>query len=355
MTPALTTPLDDGIIPHPIPRPGPEAAVSTQALTFPVELVPRAYRRPEAVHRLLAQMARDRSGAELGRDVRLNCPIDLLDVPHATMWDGPIDSVVRTATEDLVGMLPLYDPEVFRQNVGYVAREQTALYLRMTAIRVASLCDLLREKGFRSGSVLELGSLFGSFALPLRRLGYEVTAVDRYETYGAGLGAYTDMLRREGVRVVPTTRENEAERVAGLPPHDCTIAMAVVEHVPHTPRHFLQAMVASTVPGGLLALDTPNVARYWNRWKLTRGETVFQDLATQFHCDIPYEGHHREYTPAEMRWMLEQVGCREVEVRLFDYNMLQFQVIDRQHIDCLMAVLTDPTQADTILAVGRRD
>jgi hypothetical protein len=33
--------------------------------------------------------------------------------------------------------------------------------------------------------VLEVGAWFGSFALALRRLGYDVAACDRYSSYGS--------------------------------------------------------------------------------------------------------------------------------------------------------------------------
>jgi hypothetical protein len=77
--------------------------------------------------------------------------------------------------------------------------------------------------------------------------------------------------------------------------------------------------------------------------------TVVEDL---FFADIPYEGHHREYTAAEMKWMLERMGCRDVRTTLFDYNLLQFAELSVEHIDALLAIAVDPTLADTVLAKG---
>jgi 2-polyprenyl-3-methyl-5-hydroxy-6-metoxy-1,4-benzoquinol methylase len=141
--------------------------------------------------------------------------------------------------------------------------------------------------------------------------------------------------------------------IESLGAYDCVIAMAVIEHVPHTPRPLLEQMKRRTKPGGLLAVDTPNVARYWNRRRLAEGQSIFQPIADQFYCDIPFEGHHREYTIDEVRWMLEQLGCADIRLRAFDYNMLQFTRIDRPHIDCLTAIVEDLRQADMILASGR--
>lgn len=109
-----------------------------------------------------------------------------------------------------------------------------------------------------------------------------------------------------------------------------------------------------TKPGGLIAIDTPNVTRFWNRHRLSQGESIFQDIRVQYACDVPYEGHHREYTASELVWMLGQVGCTDISVALFDYNMLQFKVIDPGiHMECLGAMLENPELCDTVLVVGR--
>jgi hypothetical protein len=64
------------------------------------------------------------------------------------------------------------------------------------------------------------------------------------------------------------------------------------------------------------------------------------------------EGHHREYAAKEMRWMLEQVGCREVRRTLFAQNLFQFHELTGQHIKALLAITADRTLADSILAAG---
>jgi hypothetical protein len=49
-----------------------------------------------------------------------------------------------------------------------------------------------------------------------------------------------------------------------------------------------------------------------------------QPVEDQYLCEPPWEGHHREYTARELRWMLERIACEEVDVEFLDYNMLQF-------------------------------
>jgi len=125
-------------------------------------------------------------------------------------------------------------------------RDAVRTYFRQSIIRVYKLIELLRQLGLRTGTVLEVGSTFGYFASPLQLLGYQVTAVDRYQDVNGGFDAYLDRLRSSGVRVVETSRGNELDIIGQLGEFDAVISMAVIEHVQHTPREFLR-MLASHV------------------------------------------------------------------------------------------------------------
>jgi SAM-dependent methyltransferase len=265
-----------------------------------------------------------------------------------------METVVLEAAEHLVGRLDDFEPDSLARHIAAMAPDAIRSYLRMNVVRVVRLVEELRRRGFESGEVLEVGAWFGSFALALRRLGYEVVACDRYSSYGRAFDSYVDLLQGEGVTVVSTTREGELEQIRDLGRFDVVLAGAVIEHVPHTPRPLLETLFDSVRLGGVLLLDTPNLTRYWNRRALERGETIFQPLEDQYACAPPWEGHHREYTSAELRWMLERVGCDEVEVEFLDYNMLQFGELSAEHADCLAAIIEDPSQSDIILGVGRR-
>jgi SAM-dependent methyltransferase len=224
----------------------------------------------------------------------------------------------------------------------------------MNVVRVVRAVEQLRRRGFDEGSVLEVGAWFGSFSLALSRLGYDVVACDRYSSYGSAFDANVKLLVDSGVQVVSTSREQELDQISGLGQYDVVLAGAVIEHVPHTPRLLLETLFRAVRPGGVIVIDTPNLTRYWNRRAFERGETIFQPLADQYRAEPPWEGHHREFTATEMKWMLETVGCDDVEVEFVDYNMLQFDELWSEHTECLAAIIGDPTQSDTLLATGRR-
>jgi 2-polyprenyl-3-methyl-5-hydroxy-6-metoxy-1,4-benzoquinol methylase len=155
------------------------------------------------------------------------------------------------------------------------------------------------------------------------------------------------------VRVLSTTREEEDHVLSSLGQFDCVILMAVIEHLPHTPRLFLEELVRHVRPGYILAIDTPNLVRYWNRIRFSQGNSIFANLKSQYYAEIPYEGHHREYTRSELCWIMEQLGCKEIECVQFDYNLFQFDQIDRPHIECLLRMIEDPSYADILLVSGQ--
>jgi 2-polyprenyl-3-methyl-5-hydroxy-6-metoxy-1,4-benzoquinol methylase len=344
----------------PAPQPGggvevPAAGEARGRLALPDALVPAALKYPAGAKRRLEQLARERFGpdADLARDVSLFSPRPWVDVPHDLLWQTPAEKLIEATARDLIALLDTYRPGSQGKHLAHHQREFFAKYLYMTVVRVLNLHDALLRKGFRGGTILEVGSYFGSFSLALQRLGYQVTAVDRYGSYGEGFAAYTSLMEREGVRVVATRREDERGVIESLGGFDCVISTAVIEHIPHTPREFLRLLAGRARPGGILCLDTPNLTRWWNRLRFGRGESVFQDIKAQYHCEIPYEGHHREYTGEEMAWMMGQVGCGDVELTYLDYNMFQFRRIDGPHVECLLSLLKDPSLCDTILVCGR--
>ena len=281
-------------------------------------------------------------------------PAPLRLPPASALWSGPVEAVVLNAAEELVELLGEFQPDALERHLAVPSKDSIRSYLCMNVVRVVRLVELLQRRGFEGGRMLEVGAWFGSFALALRRLGYDVVACDRYSSYGDAFDSYVELMERDGIRIVSTNRESELDQIAALGSFDIVLAGAVIEHVPHTPRHFLETLVGAVRPGGLLLLDTPNVARYWNRRALERGETIFQPIEEQFLSEPPWEGHQREYTARELRWMLDRIGCEDVDVELLDYNMLQFGELSAEHIECLATIVEDPSQSDTLLAAGRR-
>jgi 2-polyprenyl-3-methyl-5-hydroxy-6-metoxy-1,4-benzoquinol methylase len=226
-------------------------------------------------------------------------------------------------------------------------------YLRCSTARLVRVAQQLRA-GNAQGPVLDLGSYFGNASLVCRRLGFEVDALDSYAAYRPSLEEHTALMRERGVRVLDFADigyDLEQLRDAA---YGVVLCLGVIEHVPHTPRPMLQALFRVLKPGGVLLLDTPNIAYLYNRRKLARGESIMAPIASQFDAEVPFEGHHREYSSAEIAWMLQRVGFEQVWTDTFNYSYYALSELSGDDLECHRIMEADPSARELILASARK-
>jgi SAM-dependent methyltransferase len=135
--------------------------------------------------------------------------------------------------------------------------------------------------------------------------------------------------------------------------YDAVLCLGVIEHVPHTPRLLLETLVRRLRPGGLLIVDTPNLAYLYNRQRLARGQSVMPAIQSQYDVEPPFEGHHREYTLEEVHWMFGRLGLSIVHADTFSYSIYalgQISGTDRENFELMES---HPDMRELILAVGR--
>ena len=224
-------------------------------------------------------------------------------------------------------------------------------YLRCSVARVVRVQRALALHVPGGGRVLDFGSYFGNFALACRAAGFEVDAIDAYREYGAAFASCVSLQQHAGIAV-----HDFADSARCLPAgnYDAVICAGVIEHIPHTPRQLLTRLTALMKPGGVLVLDTPNLAYLYRRLALLEGQTVFSPIAQQFYTELPFEGHHREYTVAEVEWMLRASGHDLLSVETFNYSVFAQAELSGDHADYFRAMRGDATLREIIMAVSRR-
>lgn len=229
-----------------------------------------------------------------------------------------------------------------------------SIYLRCSIVRMVHLLAALRAQGMTTGRVLDYGSYFGNFTLLLRRAGFEVDSIDAYQTYAPSLDSMIEGMKQAGANVYDFADHGYELTSFADGTYDAVICLGVIEHIPHSPKGLLQTLDRMLRPGGVLSLDTPNLAYIYKRQQLARGESVFCPIGLQFDTSIPFEGHHREYTGPELKWMLERIGHTDVRVDAFNYSLYGLERIAGNDLLNFEAMCRDPSAREVLLASSRK-
>ena len=162
----------------------------------------------------------------------------------------------------------------------------------------------------RKKKILEIGTFSGVISLGLKKLGYEVVALDLPE-YVSG----TELQRRFSEFDIPTLAANlrDGHIPAEDENFDCVVMCEVIEHFNFNPLPVLKEINRVLKPGGLLYLTTPNASHLGARIKLLIARSIHHPIRAflwQFDPSGNYIVglHWREYTGSEMKELLELPG-----------------------------------------------
>lgn len=262
--------------------------------------------------------------------------------------------VASRVTDDLLPLLNGADLAPLARRSPSLAGYDWSAYLRCSVCRLVRFQRALTTHLSPGARVLDFGSYFGNAGLVLRRSGFVVDAIDSYRDYGESMARFVSLQQDHGIRVHDFADAENLAALFGPATFDAVLCAGVIEHIPHTPRQLLESLVAAMKPGGVLVLDTPNLGYLYKRLALLEGNSIFAPISQQFYTDLPFEGHHREYTVAEIEWMLQAVGLLQVSLETFNYsNFGQTEVVG-DHAAYYRAMQSDPQLREVILAVARR-
>ncbi len=177
--------------------------------------------------------------------------------------------------------------------------------------------------------VLDVGAQFGSLTVYAVKLGCHAAAVD----YGPAAKVFQKVAADHGV--------DYKECDVGAEPlpfsdnqFDFVSYTDVMEHHPFSPKRVLQEIHRVLVPGGRVIVVTPNHASLYNRLKLFFGGSVNDDFDYFFDMcaeERIYEGHHREYTRAELTAALRRAQFHVRECRVLDQDLASLLYYLRRH------------------------
>lgn len=160
----------------------------------------------------------------------------------------------------------------------------------------------------RGACVLDVGMFVPVMPLLLTRHGYSVTTVDRPELFqSTGLKPLIDVARKHAVEFLAGDFNREGA-FAHLERFDGAMILNVFEHLLGSPHPMLKNARALLHDSAPLVVSVPNQARLIRRLGLLFGISVLPDFEEYFASSYPFEGHHREYTRAEVFYALTQSG-----------------------------------------------
>ena len=114
--------------------------------------------------------------------------------------------------------------------------------------------DIKKREAFAGLNLLDVGCGGGLIAEPMRRLGFEVTAVDASSENIGTARAHAEMTGLDIAYRAATVEQLEAARAG---PFDVVLTMEVIEHVAD-PEAFLRACSRLVKPGGIMIVATLN-------------------------------------------------------------------------------------------------
>lgn len=234
-------------------------------------------------------------------------------------------SAYQSAVRDV---LPFLTPDrlraVARHNPGWHPEAfDFVSYLRASEQRYVRALELFERDGGGAADgalrTLEVGGFMATFPLALARIGARATLSEKYGYYYGAFDELRDFLAAEGVEIWDRDlTEPLADPPAGG--FDLVTNMAMLEHLPNSPRPLMENMRALLAPTGRLVLDVPNIAYWHKRLQALRGRSIHPSLRAVFDAETPFTGHHREYTIDEVRQLLEWTGFTAVTVETVSYS-----------------------------------
>lgn len=208
---------------------------------------------------------------------------------------------------------------------------------------------LLDERGLIRGKrMLDLGCGVGVMALAFKKLGGNVTGVDKFIFPGAVANQYRieDFKALKKIWDAAGITVLEHDILSRLPfddgSFDVVTSDATVEHLLHSPKGLFVEVYRVLKSGGVFLVTTPNLANLLRRVRFLFGRSPMWDLKDYFDREANFTGHRREFTMGELKQMLQWTGFRVIRATsqnsFFNWRRLLHPKKALGHIVTLLAM-----------------
>lgn len=179
---------------------------------------------------------------------------------------------------------------------------------------------------FKGGDILELGAGSGMLARSFINAGVSFSSYTASDFSAIRVDGMRKSLSDPRIKVEQINCDDI--RVENLPRYDAVIMIALIEHLVD-PLGAMQKVRQLLKPGGMVYIDTPNMALYHRRLKLLRG--IFPSTASKNEglttydnkpVDLYDEGHLHYFTYSSLtKMLLERCGFNSVTKQGYSFNV----------------------------------
>lgn len=198
---------------------------------------------------------------------------------------------------------------------------------------VAKACDLVEDEKDPGERILltaavvaqpglthcDYGGGVGLYNIILALLGMEITVVDSFHQVDDPNPVlrkmYEDRLELfKELGIKWKSADILSDFTDGQTKYQSASCFETIEHLPHSPKPFLDQVMDELETGGRFALSVPNVARIEQRFRVFFGRTPHEKYPNFYETGTPFWGHHREMTEAEILWLSKRLNLAESTV-----------------------------------------
>jgi len=104
---------------------------------------------------------------------------------------------------------------------------------------------------------------------------------------------------------------------------DTAVCSEVIEHLKYDPAHMLREINRVLKPGGRLILTTPNITSVTALYRLLGG---LHPQVWSAYTGTDGDRHNREYTPGEVRRLLQWAGFGDVDIETFSLEPIPLKI-----------------------------
>jgi 2-polyprenyl-3-methyl-5-hydroxy-6-metoxy-1,4-benzoquinol methylase len=167
-------------------------------------------------------------------------------------------------------------------------------------------------------TVCDIGGFWGVFPITLKSLGYDVAMTESLKYYNDSFQDLFKYIAEQGVAIFDY--DPFQPNVPSLGCFDVITVMAILEHYPHSLKDFMKNIISLISPEGQVYMEVPNIAFWPKRINFLLGQTPLVKIEHIYNSEVPFIGHHHEFTLSELRNLVALSGLSVISENLYNYS-----------------------------------